>query len=64
MRYEITIQFDPDTLLQKFADSQGIELQDVEEDIETILAGELNWLDASGIYVTKISNMSSESIEL
>ena len=57
MRYEITIQFDPDTLLQKFADSQGIPISEVEEDIETILTGELGWLDASGIYILNLEEV-------
>ena len=58
MRYQITIQFDPDTLLQKFADSQGIPISEVEEDIETILTGEISTaLDDSRIYILNLEEV-------
>ena len=57
MQYSITVTFSPDELLQKFADSQGIPISEVEEDIETILTGELGWLDASGIYVLNLEEV-------
>ena len=57
MQYVVTLTFSPDELLQKFADSQGITISEIEEDIETILSGELGWLDASGIYILNLEEV-------
>ena len=52
MTYLIRLSVDPDVLLQTYADGQGIEIEDVTEDIESILISELNsWLDNSGVFV-------------
>lgn len=53
MIYLIKVSVNPDVLLQTYADSQGIEIEDLtEDDVETILISELSsWLDSSGVCV-------------
>lgn len=52
MTYLIRVSVDPDQLLQTYADSQGIEIKDLTEDVESILVSELDsWLDCSGVSV-------------
>ena len=54
MTYLIRLSVDPD-VLQAHADGQGIEIQDVTEDIEGILQSEINgWMDASGVYILEL----------
>ena len=58
MQYSITVTFSPDELLQKFADSQGITISEIEEDIETILSGEISTaLDDSRIYILNLEEV-------
>ena len=55
MTYLIRLSVDPDVLLQTYADGQGIEIQDVTENIESILQSEINSLmDASGVYILEL----------
>ena len=50
MKYNVTLEFDPDELIQTFADNQGISIQNVDLSVENILEQEVTgWLDASGI---------------
>ena len=52
MTYLIKVSVSPDVLLQTYADGQGIEITDLTENVEDILASELNsWLDSSGAFV-------------
>ena len=55
MRYNVTLTFSPDELLQKFADSQGIPIEDIDLDVEEILEQEISTaLDDSRIYVLSV----------
>lgn len=55
MTYLIRLSVDPDVLLQTYADGQGIEIEDVTEDIESILQSEMNgWMDALGVYILEL----------
>ena len=52
MTYLIKVSVNPDRLLQTYADGQGIEIEDLTEDIESVLVSELSsWLDSSGVFV-------------
>lgn len=52
MTYLIKVSVNPDVLLQTYADSQGIEIEDLTEDVESVLVSELDsWLDSSGVFV-------------
>ena len=51
MTYLIRVSVDPDRLLQTYADSQGLEIKDLTEDVESILVSEMGWLDCSGVSV-------------
>ena len=58
MQYVVTLTFSPDELLQKFADSQGITISEIEEDIETILSGEISTaLNDSRIYILNLEEV-------
>ena len=61
MTYLIRVSVDPDLLLQTYADSQGIEIKDVTENIESILQSEINSLmDASGVYILELQAVEVE----
>ena len=61
MTYLIRLSVDPDVLLQTYADGQGIEIQDVTENIESILQSEINSLmDASGVYILELQAVEVE----
>ena len=61
MTYLIRVSVDPDLLLQTYADSQGIEIKDVTENIESILQSEINgWMDASGVYILELQAVEVE----
>lgn len=51
MTYLIRVSVNPDQLLQTYADSQGLEIKDLTEDVESILVSEMGWLDCSGVSV-------------
>lgn len=58
MDYLIKVSVDTDRLLQTYADSQGIPIEEVTEDIESVLESEINgWLDVSGVYVQEIKEV-------
>ena len=58
MRYLITVTFNPDELLSNYADNQGLSIEDVDLDIESILEEEVSsWLDASGVYVLDVEEI-------
>ena len=58
MTYLIRVSVDPDQLLQTYADSQGLEIKDLTEDVEGILESELNgWMDASGVYIMELKEV-------
>ena len=55
MIYLIKVSVNPDVLLQTYADGQGIEIEDVTEDIDSILQSEINgWMDASGVHILEL----------
>ena len=55
MTYLIRVSVNPDQLLQTYADSQGIEIEDLTEDVESILEFEISsWMDASGVYILEL----------
>ena len=58
MQYNVTLTFSEDELLQNFADSQGICIQDVDLSVEDILEQEISTaLDASKIYVLSLEEV-------
>ena len=58
MQYKITVTFSGDELLQNFADSQGICIQDIDLSVEDILEQEVSTaLDASQIYVLSLEEV-------
>ena len=58
MKYSITVTFSGDELLQNFADSQGICIQDIDLSIEDILEQEISTaLDASQIYILSLEEV-------
>ena len=58
MKYQVTLVFNPDELLQNFADSQGICIQDIDLSVEDILEQEISTaLDASQIYVLSLEEV-------
>jgi hypothetical protein len=58
VKYNVTLEFDPDELIQTFADNQGISIQNVDLSVENILEQEVpGWLDASGVSVKSIKKV-------
>ena len=58
MTYLIRVSVDSDRLLQTYADSQGLEIKDLTEDVEDVLESELNgWMDASGLYIMELKEV-------
>lgn len=67
MKYNVTLTFNPDELLQTFAvssttgeaDNQGIRIQNVDLSVEEILEQEVSsWLDASKVYVLNVKEVT------
>ena len=50
----MTLSFEPDELIQNFADNQGISIEDVELSIEEILEQEIAWIEMSGISISDL----------
>ena len=55
MRYVITVTFNPDDLIQAWADNNDIPIEDVDISVEEILESEASsWLSDSNIYVLRV----------
>ena len=58
MKYKVTLTFNPDELIQTFADSQGIPIQDADLSVEEILEQEVSTaLDPSKVYVLNVEEV-------
>ena len=64
MIYLIKVSVNPDVLLQTYADGQGIEIEYLTEDVESVLISELDsWLDSSGVFVIGSPELLEEEQE-
>lgn len=58
MRYKIEVTFNPDDLIQAWADNNDIPIEDVDVSIENILESEASsWLSDSNIYVLRVEEI-------
>ena len=55
VRYKIEVTFNPDDLIQAWADNNDIPIKDVDVSVEEILESEASsWLSDSNIYVLRV----------
>ena len=58
IKYKIEVTFDPDDLIQAWADNNAIPIEDVDVSIEDILESEASsWLSDSNIYVLRVEEI-------
>ena len=58
MKYSITVSFSPDDLMSAYCENIGITIEECDVSIEELLETELGWLNASGIHVEEVKEVS------
>ena len=58
MKYKITLTFNPDELLETYAENQGISIEECDLSVEDILEEEVSgWLSSSERYVLNLEEV-------